>query len=182
MSQTRSRFVVYLALAIAVTQLVGCACGRMTATSIPADPTYRTATLPFAKPNEDGITPDISASVVAFDTELRKLLGVTNLEDAFVGCVNGVDLTGKDRVCSQQLNYDKEQDVVYTYVTEANPKSCRFMRAWDEAQKSKPSKDMPIVIAVEPTDPDCETGCTAAKYCVSTGRCTKNYPYCVKCP
>ena len=160
--------------------LTSCTCGRefTQSWSFPAKPTYG-----------DALIKGETNSPVSFDTELRKILHVTNLEDAYIGCTNGTIASGAINVCSTQLNYIPTKPVVYTFVRELNPRSCRFMRALDAAQKTLPvESNLTATISIyddQKKSLDCSGTCpTPCPYCTLAGRCTKPkpiYPSCTTC-
>jgi hypothetical protein len=161
---------------------MSCTCGSFTRPlSFPATPTYVNATI-----NEDPTEAPVSQTLaVEYHNQLKAIVGVANLEDAFIGCENG-----SNNVCSNTLNYDASHPVVYTFVGELNPRYCRFMRAWDAARNLHPTDSTfpHFAITISPYSSGANCGgsssasCISCPYCVSTKRCTDTYPTCHLCP
>ena len=171
--------ITHLVAAMLCLLLTSCTCGRefTQSWSFPANPTFG-----------DAVIEGANNSPVGFDTELRKILHVTNLEDAYIGCTNGKTAGSAINVCSAQLNYIPTDPVVYTFVRELNPKSCRFMRALDAAQKKQFQSTLKATIRLYDDSirtKDCSGTCpTPCPYCTLAGRCTKPkpiYPSCTTC-
>ena len=163
--------------------LTSCTCGQefTQSWSFPAKPSYG-----------DVVISANDKSPEAYDQELRKILHVTNLEDAYIGCTTKKNDADGEVSCSEKLDYYPGMTVRYTFVRELNPKSCRFMSALDKVHRDNTQSSLTATIKTydekqmrvmatcpAPSGPLCTQ---TAPVCTLNLRCTKptSYPACAK--
>jgi hypothetical protein len=103
----------------------------------------------------------------AFDTNLKAIVGVSNLETRYIGCSKGCD----------QLNQLIQPTELWYIFFQEHPHHFRsFTGAWHRVQQQMPQQDFSLRFdAVPPNPPAClPMPCYSIPSCTSTDGCDKN--------
>ena len=110
----------------------------------------------------------------AFDANLRKILGFTNLESHFMGCVLGCD----------QLDSESPPGAIEYIFARDNPELIkRFIKAWDTTPGGTMDPGFKITFVTDRVSMDCPTtpvGCQQISFC-AIDRCGQKKTKTVDC-